>query len=190
MRQEFDKKIKIKRNILKGIGILEIVGGISGIGLILWLTLQGMETNTFVLLILLFAIGFYAYSIYAGIRLFKYKENGIFHSEILQWLQIIAMSYGGMTYLLTSAGNLFLGYNFTTSTLEFKLNFIASEFQIDIMSSEHNNYFFINIMAIVILVLLEKSFNEIKNQKVIKENYKQNMNEYLEPESGIENKLN
>ena len=134
MKKEFEKKLKINRNILKGIGILEIVGGITGIGLIIWLALQGMETNTYVLLILLVAIGFYIYSIYAGIKLFKNQEKGILHSQILQFIQLISFSIGGTTYLLTSGGNFFIGYNMTEVNLEFKLNIIASEFQINLMS--------------------------------------------------------
>jgi len=179
MIKGIEKKLKININILKGIGILEIVGGITGIGLIIWLTLQGMETNTYVFLILLVAIGFYIYSIYAGTKLFKHKENGILHSRILQYLQLIAISIGGMTYLLTSGGNFFLGYNFTNSTLEFKISVISSEFQINIMSSEQNDVVYINIMAIAILLLLEKAVSKIKELNLSKENYENNMKEYL-----------
>lgn len=107
MIKEIKKKLKTNVNVLKGIGILEIVGGISGIGMILWLILQRMEINLYVLLILLIAMGFYAYSIYAGIMLYKHKENGVLHSRILQYFQLFAISTGGTTYLLTSGGNFF-----------------------------------------------------------------------------------
>ena len=111
--------------------------------------------------------------------MFKHKENGILHSRILQYLQIIAISISGMTYLLTSGGNFFLGYNFTNSTLEFKMSVISSEFQINLMSSEQNDFIYINIMAIAILLLLEKAVSRIKVLNLSRENYENNMKEFL-----------
>ena len=178
MKEEFEKKLKSKRNILKGIGILEITGGITGIGLILWLILQGMETNTYVFLILLFAIGFYSYSIFAGLQLIKHKENGTFHSWIVQYLQIPGISLGGMTYILTSGGYLFVGYNLTESNIKFDFGLIASKFQINILNSDEGSFIYLNILAIIVLILLEKAIIVIKEQALIKENYERNMSEY------------
>ena len=76
MRTELLCEIKKKRNILKGIGILEIIGGITGIGLIIWFLLQGFEMNSYSFIIFLIAIIFYSYSIFAGIILFKKTEKG------------------------------------------------------------------------------------------------------------------
>lgn len=180
MKEEFEKKLKSNRNILKGIGILEITGGITGIGLILWLMLQGMETNTYVFLILLFAIGFYIYSIFAGLQLFKHKENGAFHSRILQYLQIPGISLGGMTYILTSGGYLFVGYNITEGNIKFDFGLIASKFQINILNSDEGSFIYLNILAVIVLILLEKAISIIKEQALIKENYTRNMSEYMD----------
>tara|TARA_R110000744_G_scaffold303221_1_gene412005 strand:+ start:2901 stop:3461 length:561 start_codon:yes stop_codon:yes gene_type:complete len=179
MKKEFEKKLKTKRNILKGIGVLEVTGGITGIGLILWLTLQGMETNTYVFLILLFAIGFYIYSIYAGVKLFKHTENDILHSRILQYLQILGISLGGLTYIMTSGGYIFIGYNLTEGNVNFSFALIASKFQINILNSDQGSFIYINILAVVVLILLEKSLSVIKEQKLVKENYERNMTEFL-----------
>lgn len=180
MKEEIEKKLKTKRNILKGIGILEITGGVTGIGGILWLLLQGLETNTYVFLILLFAIGFYIYSIFAGIKLLKHKENEVLHSRILQYLQILSISTGGMTYMLTSGGYLFMGYNLTKDNIDFSFSLIASKFQINILNSDQGDFIYINIMAIIVLVLLEKSLNVIKEQTLVKENYERNMSEFMD----------
>lgn len=179
MIKEIKKKLKTNVNILKGIGILEIVGGISGIGMILWLILQRMEINLYVLLILLIAMGFYAYSIYAGIMLYKHKENGVLHSRILQYFQLFAISTGGTTYLLTSGGNFFLGYNITKSIIEFKLGIISSEFKLNIMSTGQNDFVYMNIMAIVIILLLDNAVSKIQELKSSKENYEKNKEEFL-----------
>lgn len=179
MIKEIKKKLKTNVNILKGIGILEIVGGISGIGMILWLILQRMEINLYVLLILLIAMGFYAYSIYAGIMLYKHKENGVLYSRILQYFQLFAISTGGTTYLLTSGGNFFLGYNITKSIIEFKLGIISSEFKLNIMSTGQNDFVYMNIMAIVIILLLDNAVSKIQELKISKENYEKNKEEFL-----------
>src|SRR5690606_5525335 len=93
--------------------------------------------------------------------------------------QLIAISIGGTTYLLTSGGNFFLGYNFTNSTFEFKVSVISSEFQLNIMSSGQNDFVYINVMAITILLLLEKAVTKIKELNVLKDSYETNMKEYL-----------
>lgn len=183
MKQEVEKELKKNRNILKGIGILEITGGITGLGLIIWLMLQGTETNTFVLLILLLAIGFYVYSIFAGLKLFKKLEYGIIHSRILQYIQIPAFSIGLLTYIMTSGGYFLLGYNFTEKTITFSFALIASKFQLNILNHGESEFFSINLLAIVVLVLLEKTLNNIKKQNLLKENYERNMNEWLESKS-------
>lgn len=162
MREELNKKIKQKRNILRSIGIIEIIGGTTGIGLILWLLLQGFQTNSYILLIFIIAICFYIYSIFAGINLFRKKEKGILHSEILQFIQIIAFSLNGTTYLLTSGGNLFIGFNLANNEIELKLNFLASEFQLNLMSSEISNFVYINFFSVFILYLIGNSTRTIK----------------------------
>ncbi|WP_108801908.1 hypothetical protein [Aquimarina sp. Aq107] len=177
MKKDFEKKLKSKRTILKGIGILEIIGGITGIGLIMWLILKGIETNIYLYLILLLAFGFYFYSIFAGIKIFRNLEQGTFHSIVLQLIQLIAISYGGVTYLLTSAGYLFIGYNITGNDLKLE-TYLGSRFQINIINSDQDSFVFINIVALVILIIIDTSKKSIKEQAKLKESYDANMREF------------
>ena len=178
MKKEFEKKLKNQRKILKGIGIFEIIGGVTGIGLLIYYSSKGIQTSSYVLLIILFAIGFYTYSIYAGNKLYRLNENGAFHSRILQYLQIIGISFAGVTFILTSGGYLFVGYNFTEGNIDFNAS-IASRFRMNLLHSPYGNFLYINILPIIIISLLEKSLKGIKNQKLIKENYEQNMKEWM-----------
>jgi hypothetical protein len=171
MEEQFDKKIKTKRNILKGVGLLELIGGLTGIGMIIWLTIQGFEANSKVFLILFFVLVFYIYSIFAGVKLFKNQENAVLHSRILQYIQIFAISFGGITYLLTSGGNLFLGYNISTNSLNFDIGIFASEFQINISNSDQDSFVYLNLFAVILLNLVENSSKKIKLEIEKKENY-------------------
>ncbi|TMU50992.1 hypothetical protein [Flagellimonas algicola] len=180
MKQEFEKALRKNRNILKGIGIFEIVGGIVGLGLIIWLMLQGTETNTLVFLIMLIAVGFYVYSVFAGIRLFKKLEHGILHSRILQYLQIPAISIGGFTYIMTSGGYLLFGFDFTKGVINFSFALIASKFQLNILSVGSNQFLCVNLLAIFVLIILNKAHKKIQEQTLVKANYEQNINDWKE----------
>ncbi|UAM97808.1 hypothetical protein K8354_16240 [Polaribacter litorisediminis] len=164
-----EEEIRKKRNILKGIGILEIIGGITGIGLIVWFLLQGFQMNSYSVIIFLITILFYSYSIFAGIILFKKTEKGISHSWIIQFIQIIGISFNGITYMFTSGGNFMLGYNWTENNLTFNLG-IASEFDLSI-SQDINNFIQINLIAIVIIYILDKTLKSISEKNELLNNY-------------------
>ena len=176
-----NETLKSKRNILKAVGIIEIIGGLSGIGLIIWLLLQGFQTNSKLILVFLFLLAFYGFSIFAGIELFKKKEKSINYSRVLQYFQIFAISFGGVTYLLSSGGNLFVGYNLTKNTFEFNFSILASEFQIDIFSSDNNSFVYLNLWAIILLNFIENSTKKINTEieKEKKENYLKRLNESM-----------
>lgn len=176
MREELEKKIKNNRYILKGIGILEIIGGITGISLVFWLVSQGGEINLISFIILLIALIFYSYSIFAGIILFRKTEKGISHSWIIQFIQIIGISFNGISYLLTSGGNLFLGYNLTENEINFSFGIIASEFDLSI-SPDVNNFIQINIMAIIIIYLLDKTMKSINEKSELLNSYVEKIGE-------------
>ncbi|AUC16817.1 hypothetical protein BTO06_17440 [Tenacibaculum sp. SZ-18] len=170
MKQEHINEIKKQRNILKAIGVLEIIGGTAGVGIIMWFLLQGYQMNSYTFLIYLVAIVFYGYSIYAGVNLFKKNEDAISHSWIIQFIQIVSFSLNGVTFLLTSGGNLLIGYNFTEKTINISFGIIASEFNI-IANSIENDFIKINILAILIIYFLDKSFKSIKEKQQILNNY-------------------
>ncbi len=164
--KELLKTVENKRKILKGIGILEIFGGVTGIGFISWLIFQGVQTNTVVFLIMIIAFCFYLFSMMAGLILYQKQESGMIPSFILWSLQVFSFSFGGFSYLLTSGGNLFLGFNSTTDSFEFKMNFLSSEFQINYSHPNLDTFFLINIWAIFFLYYMNKLRKQIlENQE-------------------------
>jgi len=128
----------------------------------------------------LIAVGFYVYSIFAGLKLFKKLEDGIIHSQILQYLQIPVISIGGLTYIMTSGGYFLLGYDFTTKSINFSFAIISSKFQINILDPDSNEFLSINVLAIIVLVILGKTLKNIRKQRLLQENYERTINEWLE----------
>ena len=169
--KDFDKKIKSKRNILKAVGILEIIGGVIGIKLMFSIITEGLQINFTILTILLLVFVFYGFSIFAGLKLFMKTEKQIVYSQILQYLQTFAFSFGGITYFLTSGGYLMFGFNMTTSNIGFNFSALFSEFQIHIANSNQDSYVFINFLAIILLSLIENSKKVIDLESERKENY-------------------
>ena len=172
--EDIIRKIKKNRIILRVIGLLEIIGGLIGLGVITWFLLKNGLNEFYTFLIFLIAILFYIFSIFAGIKLLQKLECGIIYSVVLQFLQIIAISLGGYMYKLTSAAHFFIGFNFTKGTFDFNFSLLSSEFQLKITDLNSPDHLYINIWAIMIIYILvnlkesitdhEKTINDSKNQ--------------------------
>jgi len=149
-----DRKIKI----LEIIGLYEIIGGSIGIGLILYGTIAMKSINMFSILLLLFVLSFYSFSIYAGVQLFKFHEKKIILSEIVQYLQIPAFAILGCYFTLSAGLSFIVGIDYTQEFL-FKFNFdiVPSKSSISILSNDKSTlYFYVNLIPILLLYLMDK----------------------------------
>ncbi|TAL50549.1 MAG: hypothetical protein EPN92_01585 [Chitinophagaceae bacterium] len=131
---------------LKYLGIYQIIGGAIGVLLILWALLNSQQLTGLFIMIYLFMLLFFGFSIYCGTLCIKTKNNALQFSLINQILQVIgvamfgfAFKYAAGIYLtagldLTETFNLKFGagisrfdFNFNNETerLEIDFNFIA-----------------------------------------------------------------
>ena len=158
-----NKSSERKTKILEIIGLYEIIGGSIGLGLIFYGILSINKITFLSILFWLIIVSFYSFTIYAGVKLFKYHEKQILPSEIIQYLQII--SFGIFGYFLTFSAGLtfYLGMDYTYD-LKFKFLFdiIPCKSQISYLSDQTTFYFYINLIPIWILVLLDRIQNRIK----------------------------
>ena len=69
-------RIKSTTLTLQIISWLQIVGGVTGLGLVAYLMLQTGTINRAILLIFLIGLGLFSYSIYSGKRLLTDPEKG------------------------------------------------------------------------------------------------------------------
>src|SRR5690606_27863438 len=83
------------RNQIKALALYQIIGGILGIALTLWVMFSGeMFIDQTALRIGLFAGGLYIFSILCGRMLFRNHKRGLVLSLINQLLQVVYFSFG------------------------------------------------------------------------------------------------
>ncbi len=153
-----------KNKILEIIGLYEIIGGSIGLGLVLYGTLALNKITIFSILFWLIIVTFYSFTIYAGVKLFKYTEKQILPSEIVQYLQIISFGIFGYFLTLSSGFTFYVGFDYTQDfKFKFLFDIIPSRSKIAYLNDDTIFYFYINLIPILILVLFDKI--QSKNSK-------------------------
>ena len=158
--------INKERRKLEIIGLYEIIGGAVGIGLILWGMISISNFSIMAILLYLIVIFLYSFSIYAGVKLFKYKENKIIYSEIIQYLQIPKIGLLGFIFTFTAGISFFLGIDYTNDFLfRFDFNLSPSNTSLYFKTDKSLIFFYINFVPILIIYLIGKSTTKIEKEK-------------------------
>ena len=155
---------------IRGLGIYQIAGGIIGIGVTFWYLLNLNSTPGFLMMLLiLFAFGLYAYSIYCGALLLKNARKGLIHSRVNQLLQVASFAMFGYAFQYVSGVYFFIGIDFTESIL-FKFNMGLSTWQIYISTGNPDLAINLNVVALLLISVIEKLLKSVKqaekNQQV------------------------
>ena len=156
-------RIKSTTLTLQIIGWLQIVGGVTGLGLVAYLMLQTGTINGAILLIFLIGLGLFSYSIYSGKRLLTDEEKGtgIILSIINQVMQLFQWSMFGYGLSYSAGAEITLG----VQGLTFKFNFsaIVSTFKMAI-NTDDEFFIKINLIAILIIFVLVDIWKELKDE--------------------------
>ena len=152
---------------IKWLAIYQIVGGIIGIGLTIWLIAQTVTITGLVILFFILAAGLYSFSIYCGKQLLKGKiKSGLKLSIINQALQVINFAVLGYAFNFVAGLILSIGINYTN---DFKItfNFSLSEFQFNINSDKELVTVGFNIVAIYLVYLIDRLQQDIENRETL-----------------------
>lgn len=156
-------RIKNTTLTLQIISWLQIIGGITGLGLMAYLMLQTGTINGAILLLFLIGIGLFSYSIYSGKKLLTdtEKATGIILSIINQIIQLFHWSMFGYGLSYSSGAEITIGIQ--ALTLKFNFSAIVSTFK---MAIESNDEFFIkiNIVAALLIFVLMDILKELKSR--------------------------
>lgn len=157
-------RIKSTALTLKVISWLQIVGGVTGLGLVAYLMLQTDTINGAILLIFLIGLALFSYSIYSGNRLLtdEKKWTGIVLSIINQVMQLFQWSIFGYGLSYSSGSEVTVGID----GLTFKFNFaaIVSTFKMAI-NSDNEFFIKINLIAFLVIVVLVDILTEFKSTR-------------------------
>lgn len=158
------KNLKITMII---IGSIQIIGGITGLGLIAWLLLRTGNITGPVLLIYIVGLTLFIFSIYCGRLLFGKTglKLGLVLSIINMLLQIIQFQINGNGITYSSGINLAIGLENA-----FKIDFgiITSIFQMSIGADDAVTIFKVNLAAVFLIwILLDVYFFKNKDEKQI-----------------------
>jgi hypothetical protein len=157
-------RIKSTTLTLQIISWLQIVGGVTGLGLVAYLMLQTGTINGGLLLIFLVGLALFSYSIYSGKRLLtdNDKRTGIILSIINQVMQIFQWTMFGYGLTYSSGAEIALGIQ----GLEFKFNFAAliSSFNMSI-NTDDEFFIKINLIAVLLIFVLVDILNEMKDTR-------------------------
>jgi hypothetical protein len=158
-------KLRIKNTDLtiKIISWLQIVGGITGIGLMVYLMVQTGAINGAMMFIFLFGLALFCYSIYAGKTLLTEtnKLKGIILAIINQCLQVVHFSLFGYGLSYSSGAEVALG--FQDGTFKVSASAITSSFKMA-LHTDDPSFVKINVFAILIIIVLLDIEKELQSE--------------------------
>lgn len=158
------KRIKNTAVTTKILGWLQIIGGIYGLGLIVWLLQKTQTINGPVLLIFLTGLSLFIFSIVSG-RYLLSKVNlklGLILTAINFTLQLVTFEINGNGFAYCSGINLMIGIE-----NGFKIGFglVNSVFNMSLNTDDTDFILKLNIGAIFIIWLVADIYDEIFKQK-------------------------
>jgi len=161
MERNFSKIINTRLSIL---GYYQMIGGIIGIALILWLLLKLSSFNLILLVIFVLALLLFLFSIYCGYLLITKNTKGIRLSTINQFLQLFSFAFGGYGYQYFSGLYLTVGLDLTDS-FNFIFGFGISSWKLNINAGSPVILVDFNLVALCIILVLDSLKKQIKDEE-------------------------
>ncbi|MCC9137059.1 hypothetical protein ACFSKU_20365 [Pontibacter silvestris] len=156
---------QIKKQI-KVLAIYQIIGGLLGIGITIWVMFRGESILTQqVLRISLFAAGLYVFSILCGRMLFRNVQRGLMLSIINQVLQVVYFTFGAYGFQYVSGLRIGLGFDMIGSWT-FKFRIALSSFQFDLGADTGQKFIGVNLIALFLIFWIEKMQEKVRQKAI------------------------
>lgn len=145
---------------IKILGWLQIVGGITGIGSVSWLTINVGDVNGAVLFIILTGYLLNVLSITAGVKLLDTAtlKLGMILSIVNNCIQIVQFRLFGYAFTFSSGAAISIGIH---DGLKFNFAIVTSDFNMAINTDDRDFLFMINILAVIIAAALFDIWTEL-----------------------------
>jgi len=162
MQPFLSKKSKIK---LKIFGWYQIIGGIVGVLLTLYLLARTGQLTGLMMILYLIAFGLYGFSIYSGRAVLgNNHERGLNLSILNQAMQVVSFTLLGYGFMYVS-GMMFLVGIKAEAGVKINFNFsLTSTWYLYFKSDDSTNEFAINFLAIYLIYFADKLRLITKNE--------------------------
>lgn len=143
-------------NQIRAIALYQIIGGILGIALTIWVMFSGeMVVDQMALRIGLFAGGLYVFSILCGRMLFRNLRRGLVLSIINQVLQVVYFSIGAYGFQYVAGLRIGVGVDMVAGWI-FKFRLALSSFHFSIGTDLGQKFIGVNLVALFLIFWLER----------------------------------
>ncbi|MCP2045339.1 hypothetical protein [Pontibacter sp. HSC-36F09] len=151
-----------ERNQIKAIALYQILGGILGIALTVWVMFSGeMVVDQTALRIGLFAGGLYIFSILCGRMLFRNPRRGLVLSIINQLLQVVYFSFGAYGFQYVAGLRIGVGVDMVEGWI-FKFRLALSSFHFSFGTDLGQKFIGINLIALFLIFWIERLMEKVK----------------------------
>ncbi|WP_299702685.1 hypothetical protein [uncultured Pontibacter sp.] len=150
------------RNQVRAIALYQIIGGILGIALTVWVMFSGdMVVDQTALRIGLFAGGLYIFSLLCGRMLFRNQRRGLILSLINQSLQVLYFSFGAYGFQYVAGLRVGVGVDMVEGWI-FKFRLALSSFHFSIGTDLGQKFIGVNLVALFLIFWIERLLEQVK----------------------------
>lgn len=156
------RKDKVLFNI---IAYYQIIGGLYGLYSIITQLASLHTISGLGVIIHLIIIGLYLFSVYCGNLLRLKREKGLQITKWSQLTQLFQFNISGVAFWYISGVGVSIGYGKADGLIQFLyLNLSSVYFKYNLRATE-DFYFFINLIPLVIIFLVEKLEGKMRKEK-------------------------
>ena len=150
---------------LTKLGLYQTIGGVVGLLIILWSIFQAPLLTGKTIIVYLFILIFFAYSITCGTLCIMKKKNALGHSLTNQIIQVIGFAILGFAFKYIAGFYLTIGLDLTDSI---KFNFGAgiSKFDFNFNNEKDRLEVDFNLVAFALIYWIDKLIKKLKEEAV------------------------
>ncbi|WP_114777385.1 hypothetical protein [Botryobacter ruber] len=150
------------KNQLLALSLYQIIGGLLGIALTVWVLFSGeVIIDQSALRISLFATALFVFSIICGSLLLRNPLRGLRLSLLNQVLQVIYFSFGAYSFQYVAGLRIGLGFDLTGSWT-FKFRLALSSFRFDFGTATGEKFLGINLLALFLIFWVEQLLERVR----------------------------
>ena len=158
---------KSTKSNLYNLGLYQIIGGVLGVLIIIWVIFKSQVSNELTVLVYLVMILFFCYSIFCGMLCIQTKKNALIHSLTNQILQLFGIAIMGYAFKYIAGLYLTIGLDLKDS-IEFKFGAGISKFDFNINNERERLELDFNLVALALIYWIDKCMKKVKEEENIR----------------------